>query len=77
LTIYATQGLPTQLLEEYEITEEFDFDSKITDLDLIAEPIEEAKGFTEIKRDIEGYLRLKGLTLREFISKIRNFGEED
>ena len=77
LTIYATQGLPIHLLEESAVTEVFDFNSKIADLDGVAEPIEEAKGFAEAKRDIEGYLRLKGLTLREFVSKIRNFGEED
>jgi len=29
------------------------------------------------KVSVEGYLRIKGLTLREFISKIRNFGEKD
>jgi len=76
LIIYATQGLPIQLLEESEITEEFDLDSIIADLDQIAEESEELSEFAEIKRDIEGYLRLKGLNLKEFISRVRSSGEE-
>ena len=52
-------------------------DSLIAELDLMTEPEEPTSGFDEIKRDIEGYLRIKGLTLREFIKKVRNSGGED
>jgi DNA helicase IV len=77
LTIYATKELPIQLLEESAVSEEFDLDSLIAELDLMAEPDEPISGFAEIKRDVEGYLRVKGLTLKEFINKVRNSGEDD
>jgi len=77
LTMYATQELPIQLLEESVISEDFDLDSLIAELDLMTEPDEPTSGFAEIKRDVEGYLRVKGLTLKEFINKVRNSGGED
>ncbi len=77
LTMYATEELPIQLLEESAISEEFDLDSLISELDLIAEPDEPISDFAEIKRDVEGYLRVKGLTLKEFFNKIRNSGGDD
>ena len=77
LTMYATEELPIQLLEASTISEEFDLDSLIAELDLMAEPDEPISGFAEIKRDVEGYLRVKGLTLGEFINKVRNSGGDD
>ena len=77
LTMYATQQLPIQLLEESVASEEFDLDSLIAELDLMTEPDDSTSGFAEIKRDVEGYLRVKGLTLKEFINKVRNSGGED
>jgi hypothetical protein len=59
------------------ISEEFDLDSLIAELDLMTEPDEPKSGFAEIKRDVEGYLRVKGLTLKEFINKVRNSGGDD
>jgi DNA helicase IV len=77
LTMYACEKLPIQLREESVISEEFDLDSLIAELDLMIEPEEPTSGFDEIKRDVEGYLRVKGLTLKEFIKKVRNSGGED
>ena len=77
LTMYVTGELPIQLREESVISEEFDLDSLIAELDLMTEPVEPTSGFAEIKRDVEGYLRVKGLTLKEFINKVRNSGGDD
>jgi len=77
LTMYASEELPIQLREESVISEEFDLDSLIAQLDLMTEPEESTSGFDEIKRDVEGYLRIKGLTLKEFIKKVRISGGED
>ena len=77
LTMYATEELPIQLREESVTSEEFDLDSLIAEMDLMTEPDEPTRGFAEIKRDVEGYLRVKGLTLKEFINKVRNSGGDD
>ena len=66
LSIYSTGELPIQLLEE-----SFDFDALIEEYGYLTEEVEPASEFNEIKRDIEGYLRIKGITLKEFISKVR------
>lgn len=76
LIFYATQRLPFQLLEQSDVTEEFDRESIIANFDLTDELSEELRDFAEVKRDIEGYLRLKGLTLKEFILRIRSSEEE-
>jgi DNA helicase IV len=66
LSIYSTGELPIQLLEE-----SFDLDALIDEYGYLTEDPEPASEFNEIKRDIEGFLRIKGLTLKEFISKVR------
>jgi DNA helicase IV len=66
LSIYSTGELPVQLLEE-----SFDLDALIEEYGYLTEEAEPASDFSEIKRDVEGYLRVKGLTLKEFVSKIR------
>ena len=77
LTMYATEELPIQLREESVTSEEFNLDSLIAELDLMTVPDEPTSGFAEIKRDVEGYLRVKGLTLKEFFNKVRNTGGDD
>jgi DNA helicase IV len=66
LSIYSTGELPIQLLEE-----SFDLDALIEEYGYLTEEAEPVSEFNEIKRDIEGFLRIKGLTLKEFISKVR------
>ena len=66
LSIYSTGELPIQLLEE-----SFDLDALIEEYGYLTEEVEPASEFNEIKRDVEGFLRIKGLTLKEFISKVR------
>ena len=66
LSIYSIGELPIQLLEE-----SFDLDTLIEEFGYLTEETGPISDFSEIKRDVEGYLRLKGLTLKEFISKVR------
>jgi DNA helicase IV len=66
LSIYSTGELPVQLLEE-----SFDLDALIEEYGYLTEEAEPASDFSDIKRDVEGYLRIKGLTLKEFVSKVR------
>ncbi len=66
LSIYSTGELPVQLLEE-----SFDLDALIEEYGYLTEEAEPASDFSEIKRDVEGYLRIKGLTLKEFVSKVK------
>ena len=77
LRMYATEELPVQLLEESVKSEVLDLDSVTADFDLVTELDESTSGFAEIRRDVEGYLRVKGLTLKEFINKVRNYGGDD
>ena len=71
LSIYSTGELPVQLLEE-----SFDLDALIEEYGYLTEEAEPASDFSDIKRDVEGYLRIKGLTLKEFISKVRKSDSE-
>jgi len=73
LSIYATGDLPIQLLEE---SSELDLDTITEELSYLSEDSEPISEFSEIKRDIEGFLRIKGLTLGEFISKVKKNGGE-
>lgn len=66
LSIYSTGELPIQLLEE-----SFDIDAFIEEYGYLTGDPEPASEFNEIKRDIEGFLRIKGLTLKDFITKVR------
>ena len=77
LRMYATGDLPVQLLEESVKSEELDLDTLRAEFNLVTELDELTSGFAEIRRDVEGYLRVKGLTLKEFINKVRNYGGED
>jgi DNA helicase IV len=71
LSIYSTGELPTQLLEESS-----DLDALIQEYGYPTEDPDLASEFNEIKRDIEGFLRIKGLTLKEFVSKVRKSDSE-
>jgi DNA helicase IV len=72
LRMYATQELPIQLLEESKLSNKSGLDSIVAEYASSAEPEKSSGSFAEIKRDIEGYLRVKGLTLKEFINKVSN-----
>ncbi len=65
------------LEEEQALREEsFDLDALIGGYGYLTEEAEPASEFNEVKRDVEGYLRIKGLTLKEFISKVRKSKSE-
>ena len=72
LRMYATQELPIQLLEESELSNKFPLDSIVFEYESSTDLEKPGGSFAEVKRDIEGYLRVKGLTLKEFINKVRN-----
>jgi DNA helicase IV len=73
LSIYSIGELPLQLREEVS---EFDLDAIIEEFDFVPKDYVQISEFSDIRRDVEGFLRIKGLTLREFIAKIRhNEGE--
>jgi DNA helicase IV len=77
LRMYATGDLPVQLLEESMKSEELDLDTLRAEFSLVTELDELTSGFAEIRRDVEGYLRVKGLNLKEFINKVQNYGGDD
>ena len=66
LSIYSTGEVPTQLLEV-----SLDLDALIQEYGYSTEDPDSASEFNDIKRDIEGFLRIKGLTLKEFVSNVR------
>jgi len=58
-------------------SEELDLDTLRAEFSLVTELDELTSGFAEIRRDVEGYLRVKGLNLKEFINKVQNYGGDD
>ena len=73
LSIYSIGELPLELREEFS---DFHLETFINDFDFVPKDSVEGPEFSDIKRDIEGYLRVRGLTLKDFISKIRKSNGE-